>query len=94
MNEKIIFWQSELGCSLAHGFKSSPTKSFSVSVNRESPKKGDNSVPNRTAFSRNHLDQNKEICTFCKKSDHDSLFECNEFKNSDMTMRCRFVREK
>ena len=94
VDEKIIFWQSELGCSLVHGFKPNSTKSFSISVEREQPEKNVNSGLKRTTFSKAGFNDNKTTCIFCEKSGHSSLFDCTDFKNSDMTVRCRFVRDK
>ena len=53
VDDRIIFWQSELGCSLVHGYKHNPTKSFSISVDRDqSVVKNDNGGSRRTGLEK------------------------------------------
>ena len=95
VNEKIVFWQSELGSAWVHGKERSSTKSFSVSVNKGSSNRTNkDSEFVETGFSKTGLVKpglQKPKCIFCEGTNHDSLFKCNDFKKSDISARCRFI---
>ena len=92
MNKKIVFWQSELGCTLAQGHKVGTRRSFSVTSSYKK-KSNDNA---RGGNGRNNEDvknstSKKTGYSFCGDKGHVSLFNCGGFKNANMTARCHFV---
>ena len=95
MNDKIIFWQSELGCNLVQGNpRIGAGRSCAVTSSQET-KQNNNYRGNNYRSSNNHENNpscsKKSGCTFCGEQGHVSLFVCDGFKNANMTARCRFV---
>ena len=92
-----MFWQSELGSNLVQGNpKVGARRSFAVTSSQE--KKTNNNYRgnnyrnrNENNYEGNASGSNKSGCIFCGEQGHTSLFDCNVFKNVNMTARCRFV---
>ena len=67
-------------------------RSFSVTAGLEEKKVVNTRGSNNLSGKNVKYDTVNEIgCNFCGKSGHISLFDCEGFKNADITARCRFV---
>ena len=102
VSDKIVFWQSELGSNLVQGTSKNVGVKHSLVVTSNPGKRSySNQRYNNSQGGKNNDKANNQLnrpytdklgCLFCMGGrGHDSLFDCEKFKNAGMTNRCRFI---